>query len=79
MVVWRQVVADVVNQRTQDIFVVATVALGKCRSLQAVLKTIYREAAKVMTQTIELFDDVISDARLRDLKLDHDVVPILLC
>lgn len=79
MVVGRKVVANVVDQCAQNIFIVAAVALGECRSLQAMFKSVDRKATVVVAQVFELFDDSVGHVRLCDLKLDHDVVPILFC
>jgi len=76
MVVWREVVADVVHKCAQNIFFVATIALSACCGLQTVLEAVDRKAAVIVTQIFELFDQSIGDAGLSRIELDHDVVPV---
>ena len=56
MVVWREVVADVVQECAQNIFFVAAIALGARCSLQTVFEAVDRKAAVIVTQIFELFD-----------------------
>ena len=76
MVVWREVVADVVQECAQNIFFVAAIALGTSCSLQTVFEAVDRKAAVIVTQIFELFDQSIGDAGLSRFELHHDVVPV---
>ena len=79
VVVRREVVANVVHECAQNVFFVAAVTLGACCGLEAVLKTINRKAAVVVTQIFELFNQAIGDAGLSCFELNHDVVPVGFC
>ncbi len=76
MVVWREVVADVVHECTQNVFFVAAIAFGASCGLQTVFEAVDRKAAVVMSQIFELFDQSVGDAGLSGFELHHDVVPV---
>ena len=60
-------VADVVEQGAQHVLVVAAVALGAGRGLQAVLQPVDREAAVVELEVAHQPDDAFGDVALGDL------------
>ncbi len=78
MVVRRQGVADVVDQRAQHVLLVAPVGFGAGGGLQRVLEPADGEASVVAFEQPELVDHVLSGHRLRQWELADDLRPLLL-
>ena len=72
-----QRVADVVDERTQNVFVVAVVAFGPGCGLQTVLEPADRETTVVGFERSHQPDDPICYQALRDADLGNDLRPVL--
>ena len=78
MVVRRERIADVVDEGTQHVLVVAAVAFSPGGRLQAVLEAIHGEAPVVVAEVAELLDDPVREGLLQLGPLAHDDHPVLL-
>ncbi len=68
MIVRGERVANIVEQRTDDLLRAALVVVGARRRLQAMVIAVDREAAEIALQQAEVRDQVIADL-VRDLSL----------
>src|SRR3546814_19916476 len=71
-------VADVVEQRHHDIFLVAAIAVCPGRGLQAMFEPIDRKAAIIAAEQLQMIEDALAIVRRELLLLARDDVPILL-
>src|SRR3546814_18823441 len=71
-------VADVVEQRHHDIFLVAAIAVRARRGLQAMFEPIDRKAAIIAAEQLQMLEDALAIVRREFLLLARAAVPILL-
>jgi hypothetical protein len=71
-------IADVVEQRHHDIFLIAAIAVRAGRGLQAMLEPIDRKAAIVAAEQLQMVEDAPAIVRGELLLLARDDVPVFL-
>src|ERR1700691_4546597 len=77
MIVRAQRVADVVQQRTAHVFLVAARLVGAGRGLQAMLQAVDRKAAMVAAKQVEMRDEALWQPLREALQLASDQLPVL--